>query len=255
MPRRHHRQAESYEPLDLTPPPVGNYHRGARVGDPVSFNETHAARQERLQREQDYRQRQINARINRGIDWHVCIVPGCGGDLTSKGRVLNPTGGRDHTLELPLCYTHLAVAGAQAQRRRNDPLIVSAVAEVIERRQARTLTEHEADKKARLSSIDGHIYYVRLNGMIKVGWSREIENRLRAYGPSAEVLVIYAGTRDDETMLHRQLKPARARGHEWYEDGPILADFIAKALEQHGPPKIPDTWTRPKQVVAGKRHR
>lgn len=257
MPRRHQRAAEVYEPLDLTPPPVGNYFPRARIGDPVSFEETRAARTERLQREREHRQRQINARINRGIDWHVCLVPGCGDDLTRNGRIVNPSGGqRDHTLELPLCYRHLAAVSLMAFDR-DDPLLISAVADVIERRESRAVTQKQAAKKAWLKKTDGHIYYIRLNGLIKVGWSRDIGDRIRSYGPSAEVLAVYEGTRDDETCLHRQLKPVRARGHEWYEDGPVLADFIAKAIAEHGAPPVDafDTWTRPKEVVASKRHR
>lgn len=70
-----------------------------------------------------------------------------------------------------------------------------------------------------------------------------------------QVLVLRPGTRDEETDLHRQLRPALARGREWYEDGPILASFIEDELVRHGSPDVPDLWSKPKAVVAGKRHR
>jgi hypothetical protein len=73
---------------------------------------------------------------------------------------------------------------------------------------------------------------------------------------AARVLALYPGSRDDETNLHRQLRPARALGREWYEDGDILADFVAVALEQHGPPPpIGSLLMAAKQIVAGKRYR
>ena len=80
--------------------------------------------------------------------------------------------------------------------------------------------------------------------------------RLKSYGASVELLALYPASRDDETNLHRQLTPARARGREWYEDGPIIQLFIDKALEQFGmPPSFDGLWTEPKRIVAGKRHR
>lgn len=100
----------------------------------------------------------------------------------------------------------------------------------------------------------GEIYYVQADGLIKVGWTTKLADRVRAYGPKAVLLANYPGTRADEAALHRQLKPCLYRGREWYTDGPIIRDFIAKAIEQHGPPRFKDTgWTEPKTVVAGKR--
>lgn len=253
MPRRN-LPRETYEPLDLTPESIviGPQTR-RRPGDQVNRPPPLTWR-ERERREHEQQERQTNARVNRGIDWSICLVTGCGRDLTRQSERVHPEGSRDHTLELPLCFVHLGVAAKQAAWRKDDPLLVTAVADVIERREARAQTRREAAKKAWLTVTDGWIYYVRLNGLIKVGWTRDIDDRIRSYGPSVEVLVAYQGTRDDETNLHRQLKPARARGHEWYDDGPILADFIAKAIEQHGPPTQNfDTWSKPKQIVAGKR--
>lgn len=102
---------------------------------------------------------------------------------------------------------------------------------------------------------DGHLYAVRQGNLIKIGWSREVSARVRGYGAGVEVLAVWPGTRDDETNLHRQLRPALARGREWYHDGPILADFVRGVLAKHGEPWVADTWTRPKTIVAGKHHR
>lgn len=232
---RKNNRADTYEPLDLTfvetqPRPM-----------PGPYNARLAA-DERRQREE----RQRKARINKGIDWSVCLVPGCGEELRRYGRMLfADSSQRDHATSLPLCLAHLSVAFNQLNADPDHQLVVDAVALVIERKATKVDEDAEARRKAHLARTDGHIYAVRHNGLIKVGWSRDVHQRIHSYGPDVQVLCIYKGTRDDETNLHRQLKPARARGREWYEDGPILADFIAKAVEQHGEPEARDYWSRP----------
>lgn len=250
MGRRNRREDRGYEPLDLTQ---------VVPKKPASPQGWESARQIAVRTAQWHEsmdRRQRDARANQGIDWNVCLVPGCGSELLGFGRGCfdNPAD-RDHRQRLPLCLTHVAVAFTQAASQ-DDPLMIEAVASVLERRAAESRAREDAAKAARLADINGHIYFIRLNGLIKVGWSRSIAERINSYGPRVEVLVVYPGTRDDETNLHRQLKPARALGREWYDDGSILSDFIAVALEQHGPPPTFETWlAKPKQIVAGKRHR
>ncbi len=244
MPRRNNR--DHYEPVDLTPLEPVEWHTAS------SYQDTRAARADRARKHDEAAKRQRNAAINGGIDWSVCLVPGCGQELKLWGTWrTQDKERRDHTTVLPLCTTHLAVAAAQAHRQADDPLMVKAAGEVLERRAAKTETLHEAGKKAWLKKTDGHIYFVRLNGLIKVGWSRLVEDRLRAYGPDVELLVIYEGTRQDETNLHRQLRPALARGREWYLDNAITQRFVAEAVAKHGEPNpaLYDTWTRPKDVI------
>lgn len=249
MPRRNNRPV--YEPQDFTTDLPDSPRPRPRIGDqwtPSSETQDQARRE----REAERKRLQERARLNGGIDWSVCLVPGCGGILPNELFHSQPAR-RDHQTFLPMCFTHLAVAYAQARAKDDETLMVEAVAIVLERREAKVKSIDEARKKAWLTKRDGHIYYVRINGLIKVGWSRDVKERIHSYGPDVEVLVVYPATFADETNLHRQLKPARARGKEWYEDGPILADFITKALEQHGPPRQFDSWSKPKQVVAGKR--
>lgn len=250
---RKNRRVETFVPLDLTPEP--EYVGPPPPNPPGETREQARERRDRKRTELIRRQRE--AAINRGIDWSVCLVPGCGESLVIYGQpVHGRPGWRDATVALPLCLDHLAIARNQydAEVRTDPTLHVEVVAKLSERRQAKGESLHEAAKKAWLTKTDGDIYYIRLNGLIKVGWSRDFYQRLKSYGPDAEVLVLYRATRDDETNLHRQLRPARAKGREWYHDGPILNDFIARALAQHGEPRITTyNWTQPNPVVAGKR--
>lgn len=213
-------------------------------------------RRHRDDHERDERQRA--ARVDDGIDWSLCIVPGCGKELTGfLARMRHErTDRRDSTLELPICFPHAAVIWkslVKAHTQRDE--FIEAVADVNQRLAEREVREHEQEKRDFLAREDGDIYFIRLNDLIKVGWTRDIYQRVRSYGASAELLAYYPATRDDETNLHRQLTPARAKGREWYDDGPIVQQFIDQALAKYGTPKIELFWTTPKRVVAGKRHR
>lgn len=93
----------------------------------------------------------------------------------------------------------------------------------------------------------GEIYFVRIDDLVKVGWTSKLADRIRSYGPKAELLVNYPGTRADEAALHRQLTPARFKGREWYRETDIIQAFIAEALEKHGRPRFASIeWTTPK---------
>lgn len=106
----------------------------------------------------------------------------------------------------------------------------------------------------RKPTASGQIYFVLSDGLIKVGWTSKLADRIRAYGPKAVLLANYPGTRSDEGALHKQLTPARAHGREWYHDGTIVRMYIDEALTKYGAPRFESVgWTEPKQVVAGKR--
>lgn len=250
MPRRNKRERESYAPLDVTPagvPPL--------TPAPIQRGREWRERQADLQHER--RERQAVARVNRSIDWSVCLVPGCGASLAYHGRVEHRPDRRDSTLELPVCYRHLAVIWNQAVDHFTDnPKFIEAIADVNTALAERENREHEAEKEAHLARLDGDIYFVRVGGLVKVGWTRELGTRLKSYGAAAELLVCYGATRDDETNLHRQLRPALAKGREWYEDGAIVRHFIDEALAKYGePPKFEWLWTQPKAVVGTRRRR
>lgn len=250
MPRRN--QRERYEPLDMTPPePVR--HPFAPPPRPIAPGERVKSRAE-IEAERSERQRV--ARTKRGIDWSVCIVPGCGEALTSFfGTPAHRPGRRDPKCELPICPPHAGVMWRQMVHNYvEDPRFIEAIADVNERVASRADAEEVERKRSRSAQGHGHIYFIRLNDLIKVGWTGDLWNRVKAYGASAQLLVAYPGTRDDETYLHRQLRPALARGREWYEDGAVLAHFIDEALAKYGqPPSFDAMWTQPKRIVAGKR--
>lgn len=249
MPRRNNR--ERYEPLDCTPP---------ELEEAAPSTPSRQARRKSRFNESDFQRarRQAEARVNGAIDWSVCIVPGCGRSLVMYGTLTHwEPAHRDSTLELPICHPHAAVVWnglVEFHAKRGE--FAEAIADVNERVAARSAGEATERKERHLSRTDGEIYYLRLNGLIKVGWSRCFYDRLKAYGPDVEVLAHYEGTRSDETNLHRQLRPALAKGREWYHDCDIVQAFVKEAIENHGPPTLTSyDWTVPVKVVAGKRLR
>lgn len=154
-----------------------------------------------------------------------------------------------------LCEQHADAIWFRVEQRDTDNCDQPIVgAEGRESTRAESRKKRTVEK--RKPSAMGQIYFVLVDGLIKVGWTASLADRVRAYGPKATLLVNYPATRADETALHKQLTPARAHGREWYSDCGITRMFIDEALAKHGPPRFTAIgWTEPKQVVAGKRHR
>lgn len=154
--------------------------------------------------------------------------------------------------EAALCHFHADLIWHTVEWRDTD-----RYDETVEGAEGRAYTRVEARAKRsevqRKPAAMGEIYYVRVGGLIKVGWTTKLADRVRSYGPDAVLLANYPGTRADEGALHRQLKPARYKGREWYTDGGVTDLFIKRALKEHGPPRFTTVgWTEHEQVVAGK---
>lgn len=251
MPRRNNRQGESYQPVDMTPPPRS---RNPFVQRPDPIQPGGRVKSQ-AELEQERANRQRAARMKLGIDWSLCVVPGCGEELLFFGDPEHRPGRRDPSLELPICHPHAAVVWRQmVSNYVDDPKFIEAIADVNERVAEREMVDADERKRHRKAMKHGDIYFIRLNDLVKVGWTRDLWGRVKSYGASAQLLVAYPGTRDDETNLHRQLRPALAKGREWYEDGSIIGHFIDEALAKYGqPPSFDAMWTQPKRIVAGKR--
>lgn len=72
------------------------------------------------------------------------------------------------------------------------------------------------------------IYYLQLDDKIKIGWTANYSQRMKAYPPHAFVLAKHEGTRTDERDLHRTFKPSRAAGREWYHQTSELMAHIQR---------------------------
>lgn len=172
----------------------------------------------------------------------ICVLANCKRPVDY--RVDSATG---------ICQLHAGLIWSRVEWRdanNSDVEIVGREWRDYERVEARA----KRTAGRRKPTAAGEIYFVKVDELIKVGWTTKLHDRVRAYGPKAELLVNYPGTRADEAALHRQLTPARYRGREWYSDGQIIRAFVAEALEKYGRPRFERVdWTEPKRIVAGKR--
>lgn len=246
MPRRNHR--ERYEPADLTPPGEPKPHR-------LSDRPEILTPRQRSDRERERAQRQREARILHGIDWSVCLVPGCGQNLMIYGGFIPPED-RNVNTTLPLCFNHAVMIWQQVQRDRWLPEVIETAEQLHARHVAEEAARQHEQAQAFKARRDGLMYFVRINDLVKVGWTRDFRRRLKEYGAGAVVLCHYPATSDDETTLHRQLRSVLAKGREWYHDGDVIQLFVTQAIERHGPPTITKAdWTEPRKDVIKLRRR
>ncbi len=96
-----------------------------------------------------------------------CLVPDCPN---------TPLPGRQRDDELPVCWPHAVEVWSMVQRRRGEPEVILTAEEQAAERQARDQERvaREAAEEQRFRRdphAPGEIYFVKVNGLIKVGWS------------------------------------------------------------------------------------
>lgn len=104
--------------------------------------------------------------------------------------------------------------------------------------QQRTAANIEAvDRGEKIQGdIGGHVYFVRVGDLIKIGYSTQPYQRLRAYPPNAEVLGVFPGTRKSEADLHGRFRFALQKGREWFRPADEILEYIAEMIDHYGPP-------------------
>lgn len=92
-----------------------------------------------------------------------------------------------------------------------------------------------------------HVIYAVLtdDGLIKIGYSENLQNRLRFYGIGVKnmnrLLLVMSGARHEEQQLHDRFRRYRARGHEYYRPAPAIIDMINRERERLGVPPLVTT--------------
>lgn len=97
---------------------------------------------------------------------------------------------------VPVCRTHAVEIWKQVQ-------LTLPPAETSIQREARQLAEEA--RRAGVRQEKGWIYFLELDDKIKVGWTSNLEKRLKSYPPHARMVVEYPGTRADEEEQVRLL--------------------------------------------------
>lgn len=99
--------------------------------------------------------------------------------------------------------------------------------------------ERKASERMRaISNEPGWVYYVRQGDLIKIGYTDNIKQRMRAYAPTGELLAVHPGTLETEKDMHRKFAVALDQGREWFRQRPELMAHIAETVNQFGDPSV-----------------
>jgi len=155
---------------------------------------------------------------------------------------------------LQLCRVHTRVvvehhtraqraAAEEAQQRAAEQRQRLAEAEEAQQRaaeQRQRLAEAEEainnGQKHKSGPIPGWCYLVKVDDLIKIGYTKNPWQRLRAYPPNAEVLAVFPGTKVLEKDLHGRFRFALRKGREWFRDAPEIREYVAEVVGMYGPP-------------------
>jgi len=82
----------------------------------------------------------------------------------------------------------------------------------------------------------GIVYYMRINGQIKIGYTANLTQRSRHYPPGTELLAVEPAGPYTERDRHQQFHRDRVRGREWFEPSSELMEHIAELEKIHEVP-------------------
>lgn len=88
----------------------------------------------------------------------------------------------------------------------------------------------------------GTVYYLLVGEAIKIGWTTDLERRMREYSPGAQLLAIETGPRKLELARHHLFNEFLLYGREWFSDGPELREHLKRVIRRNGPPPDLGTW-------------
>ena len=149
----------------------------------------------------------MNKRTDLG-DLATCSAPHC----TAEPNALAP---------FPLCAKHL---------RETYEFCLSLVddrwTEVVQQmREAQPEPQPQLLGRDAFTKRPGKVYFIRKDGLIKIGWSQSPRKRFYVLQPD-EVLHITEGTMEDEHALHARFAHCLDRGAEWFRPEADLLAYI-----------------------------
>ena len=139
----------------------------------------------------------------------------------------------------PLCASHLEIAHSVWSIERagkiNPPI------------------EIEASPLPAPKPVDGIVYFIRSGGYIKIGWTSNLDKRMKAYPPDTTLLAVMPGTRKDERAIHKRFAHLLTHGREWFPLAPQITEYIGQVTRQHGPPPTVDFAAKQATRIVGPR--
>ena len=118
------------------------------------------------------------------------------------------------------------------------PQLSEAMQVVARKRWEAQREQHLAAKPLRHKApdTDGLVYYLRINGRVKIGYTTDLNRRSRAYPPGSELLAVEPGTRETESHRHRQFSRDLAQGREWFFESDAISTHVAALVAEFGKP-------------------
>lgn len=83
----------------------------------------------------------------------------------------------------------------------------------------------------------GVIYYLRVSGLIKIGFTTNLEQRVKAYPPDTELLAAHRGTMKTERAMHTRFCAELAGRREWFRESDELMAHIHRVRDESGDPQ------------------
>lgn len=164
-----------------------------------------------------------------------------------------------------MCSNHSRMISEIVNRhqREVDAIRQERIRQAMQREDFQKLDEWADRQTGRKSAVRKRkrsgptIYYLQVVSHIKIGWTADLEKRMRDYPPNSQLLATEPGERSEEQRLHKMFAAHRTHGGEWYAPVPSILHHIDLVRKKHGmPPEavvgaqpvtIPEP--RPKQVT------
>ena len=144
--------------------------------------------------------------------------------------------------DAPLCSAHITVAHGMQIRIWNGQEALHKVRAIL------TQQEDEPEQTTEPEPIPGTVYYVQIGSHVKIGWTANMEGRMRKYPPNSVLLAQHPGTRKDENRMHRRFAADRTHGREWYVPSASLTRHIANVVREHGQPDAARFGAKPVEI-------
>jgi hypothetical protein len=85
--------------------------------------------------------------------------------------------------------------------------------------------QEDADRDVKSLDARGTVYVVRVQDMIKIGWTSDPKTRMQNLKADA-ILHYQPGTRRDEYRLQGQCMDHLIKGREWFDTSPAMIQFV-----------------------------
>lgn len=116
------------------------------------------------------------------------------------------------------------------------PAVTEAIARMSRQRHEQKKLDARMTRMLEQAESDGWVYYMRINGRIKIGYTTNLRQRSRSYPPGTELLAVEPGTRETEKRRHDQFSRSLAQGREWFAESDALTQHIADLATRYAAP-------------------